>query len=261
MKRFPQLSMLFLATAMAAGSVFAAEAPSPAPAPNVISENSQAAKVNLVNLSTRADQVLSNDTMMVRLFAEHDSKTSQEAFDQTTKAMERLFELQRTEAGKAKLKGIKISSGGRSTTPIYAKEAPGVIVSWRDRAEIDLESQDFKVLSSLVSELAADLQVESISFKVSDQARKAVEEKLTAQAILQFSQKAEVTTKLLRGSDYGLVNVSVGDVSPAYDGQYGVRPMMAYSMKARGAAPEPQVAAGDSKLTVTVSGTIQILHR
>lgn len=260
MKRFPQLSMLFLATAMAAGSAFAAEAPNPASAPNVISENSYAAKVNLVNLSTRADQVLSNDTMMVRLFAEHDSKTSQEAFDQTTKAMERLFELQRTEAGKAKLKGIKISSGGRSTTPIYAKEAPGVIVSWRDRAEIDLESQDFKALSSLVSELAADLQMESISFKVSDQALKAVEEKLTAQAILQFSQKAEVTTKLLRGSDYGLVNVSVGDVSPAYNGQYGVRPMMAYSSKSR-SAPEPQVAAGDSKLSVSVSGTIQILHR
>lgn len=258
MKRFPQLSMLFLATAMAAGSAFAAEAP--APAPKVISENSQAAKVNLVNLSTRADQVLSNDTMMVRLFAEHDSKTSQEAFDQTTQAMERLFELQRTEAGKEKLKGIKISSGGRSTTPIYAKEAPGVIVSWRDRAEIDLESQDFKLLSSLVSELAADIQVESITFKVSDQARKAIEDKLTAQALLQFSQKAEVTTKILKGSDYGLVNVSVGDVTPAYEGQYGMRPMMAYSMKAR-SAPEPQVAAGDSKLSVTISGTIQILHR
>jgi predicted secreted protein len=102
MKRFPQLSMLFLATAMAAGSAIAAEAP--APAPKVVSENSQAAKVNLVHLSTKADQVLSNDTMMVRLFAEHDSKTSQEAFDRTTQAMERLFELQRTEAGKAKLR-------------------------------------------------------------------------------------------------------------------------------------------------------------
>lgn len=261
MKRFPQLSMLFLATAMAAGSSFAVETQLPASAPKVFPENSQEAKVNLVNLTTRADQVLSNDTMMVRLFSEHDSKTSQEAFDQTTKAMDRLFELQRTEAGKEKLKGIKISSVGRSTMPIYAKEAPGVIVSWRDRAEIDLESQDFKLLSSLVSEIASDIQVESITFKVSDQARKAVEEKLTTQALLQFSQKAEVTTKILKGTDYGLVNVSVGDVTPAYDGQYGIRPMMSYSMKARGGAPEAQVAAGDSKLSVSINGTIQILHR
>lgn len=258
MRRFSYISMFFLATALATGSAIAAEAP--AASLRVIAENSQPAKVNLVNLSTRADQVLSNDTMMVRLYVEHDAKLSQYAFDQNTKALEHLFSLQRTEEGRARLTGIKISSGSRSTTPIYQKDSPSVILSWRDRAVVDLESQDFKLLSSLVTDLAEHLQVESITFKVSDQARKSIEEKLTAQALLQFSQKAEVTTKILKGSDYGLVNVNVSEVMPAFDGQYGPRPMMAFS-KSRGLAPEPQVAAGDSKLTVSVNGTIQILHR
>ena len=239
-----------------------------------VSDNSAEAKVNLVNLSVKVEQVINNDTMEVRLFHEAAGATAEECFARNSEALDKV--MKRVD----KVAGIKVFTGNRRATPIYverAAEVPtgsfstihpsdkpetkqvppeGTIASWRERVDITLQSQDFKLLSTVLTDLSGDLQTDRMTFKVSDQARKAKEGAMLAQALADFRDKATLTSTALGASSYGLVNVSVGEVMPSYDNQVGVMPLMAY--KAARSVSVPDVAGGESKFGLSVTGTVQL---
>lgn len=236
-----------------------------------VTDNSAEAKVNLINLSVKVDQVINNDTMEVRLFHEAEGATAEECFARNSEALDKV--MKRVD----KVAGIKVFTGNRRATPIYFEkvaEAPvgslsvksqvkhvpadGTIVSWRERVEVTLQSQDFKLLSTVLTDLSGDLQTDRMTFKVSDQARKAQEGAMLDKALADFRDKATLTSSAFSASSYGLVNVSVGEVVPSYDNQIGAMPMMAY--KASRSLSVPDVAGGESKFSLSVNGTIQLFH-
>ena len=64
-----------------------------------------------------------------------------------------------------------METGAQSTYPIYDNDS-NKLKEWRGRAEIRLESKDFKAASQLVNELQQNFQTQSINFTVSDEQRK-----------------------------------------------------------------------------------------
>lgn len=66
---------------------------------------------------------------------------------------------------------VKVETGAQSTYPIYDNDS-NKLKEWRGRAEIRLESKDFKAASQLVNELQQNFQTQSINFTVSDEQRK-----------------------------------------------------------------------------------------
>lgn len=58
---------------------------------------------------------------------------------------------------------------------------------WRGRAEVRVQSTDFKAASQLVSELQQNFQTQSINFSVSDAQRKKVENELIVEASKSFN--------------------------------------------------------------------------
>ena len=66
---------------------------------------------------------------------------------------------------------MKIETGAQSTYPIYDNDNRK-LKEWRGRAQIRLESKDFKATSQLIAELQQHFQTQSINFKVSDEKRK-----------------------------------------------------------------------------------------
>ncbi len=95
--------------------------------------------------------------------------------------------------------------GAQSTYPIYDNDNRK-LKEWRGRAQIRLESKDFKATSQLIAELQQHFQTQSINFKVSDEKRKKVESELMIQATKNFQQRAQALTQTWNKPSYQLVN-------------------------------------------------------
>ncbi|MGO4330843.1 SIMPL domain-containing protein [Cupriavidus sp. 2TAF22] len=148
--------------------------------------------------------------------------------------------------------GVQAESGGFSINP--STDRNGRISTWRGRAEVILQSRDFTAVSKLAGQLSSQMQVQSIAFSLSREARQAAEAKLTEQAVASFRGKADATTKLFGYSSYSIREVQVGDVGAVQPvpRMYAAKAMMADS------APVP-VEGGKAQVTVTVNGSVQML--
>lgn len=149
---------------------------------------------------------------------------------------------------------VKVETGAQSTYPVYDNDS-SKFKEWRGRAEIRLESKDFKAASQLISELQQNFQTQSINFTVSDEQRKKVENELMVEASKNFQQRALVITQAWNKGSYNLVNLNLNT------NNYFPQPIMMRASMAKfataEAAPAQDVAAGESKITVSANGTIQ----
>ena len=231
--RLLALTSLILASTLATGA-FAAPA--------------ESLNYNVVNLSAEASREISNDEMHAVLYIEKSNKQPAELATQINQLMNQAIATAR------KYPTVKIETGAQSTYPIYDNDNRK-LKEWRGRAEVRLESTDFKAASQLVSELQQNFQTQSISFSVSDAQRKKVENELMVEASKNFQQRAQLLSQAWNKSAYNLVNLNL-NTSNSYPQPIMMRASMA-KFSADEAAPAQDVAAGESKITVNANGTIQ----
>ena len=120
-----------------------------------------------------------------------------------------------------------------------------------------IESRDFEAASKLIGQLQAGMQLGSMTFSVSPEARRAAENDLIAEAIAAFKARAEIIKTALAGRSYKLqrLNVSSGYNAP--------QPRFAAAARMAAAAPEvaaPNLEAGVSVVTVNAGGAIEVLE-
>jgi predicted secreted protein len=145
---------------------------------------------------------------------------------------------------------VDARSGGYRTFP--ATDRDGHITAWRARAEIILESRDFKALSALAGRLASRMSVGGMSFSLSREAREAEEDRLITQAIARFQARAQLAAKSFGFAHYSLLEVHVQTQSAAPP-----RPFMAAMAKSAPSANVP-VEGGNTTVSVTVSGSVKM---
>lgn len=210
-------------------------------------QSSDALHYNMVNIQAEASRQVSNDEMHAVLFIEKSHKQPSELSTQISQLMNQAMAMAK------KYPQVKVETGSQTTYPIYDNDS-SKLKEWRGRAEINLESTDFKAASQLVSELQQHFQTQSIHFSVSDAQRKKVENELMTEASKNFQQRAQLLTQTWNKSGYQLVNLNL-NTSNSYP-----QPVMRASM-AKFASPEAadtqNVAAGESKITVNANGSIQ----
>ncbi|MGH8493475.1 MAG: SIMPL domain-containing protein [Moraxellaceae bacterium] len=152
---------------------------------------------------------------------------------------------------------VKVSSGNQNTWPVYGSTltSSSKLESWRGRAEVRLETKDFKAAGELIGKLQEKLQINGISFVVSADSRRKVEDGLTVEAIAAFKARAEAIRSAWSAKSYKLVQMSLGSAG----GPMPYMPMMR-TMKAVEAdsAPGQALAGGDTRLVVNVSGSIEL---
>ncbi len=147
-----------------------------------------------------------------------------------------------------------VETGSQTTYPIYDNDSRK-LKEWRGRAEVRVQSTDFKAASQLVSELQQNFQTQSINFSVSDAQRKKVENELMVEASKNFQQRAQMLSQAWNKSGYNLVNLNLNTNS--YFPQPVMRASMAKFAVAETAVADQDMAAGESKITVNANGTIQ----
>ncbi|UUS61904.1 MULTISPECIES: SIMPL domain-containing protein [unclassified Acinetobacter] len=202
---------------------------------------------NIVNIQADATRQVSNDQMHAVLYIEKSNKQPAELATQINQLMTQAVNTAR------KYPAVKIETGSQSTYPIYDNDSRK-LKEWRGRAEVRLESTDFKAASQLVSELQQNFQTQSISFSVSDAQRKKVENELMVEVSKNFQQRAQSLAQAWNKSGYNLVNINLN--ASNYGGQPVPRMAMMKAASAD-AIPEQEMAGGESKITVSANGSIQ----
>ncbi|NCI78609.1 SIMPL domain-containing protein [Acinetobacter kanungonis] len=215
---------------------------------NVFAQQTEALNYNLVNVQAEATRQVSNDEMHAVLYIEKSNKQPSELASQMTQLMNQALATSR------KYLNVKVETGSQSTYPIYDNDSRK-LKEWRGRAEIQIESTDFKAASQLISELQQNFQTQSINFTVSDAQRKKVENELMIEASKNFQQRAQLLSQSWNKSGYNLVNLNL-NTSNFYPQPVMMRGAMAKFADVE-AAPVPDVAAGESKITVNANGTVQ----
>jgi len=146
---------------------------------------------------------------------------------------------------------VKIKSNGTSTYPIYSRA--GKIDSWRMRSELALESGDSGALSELLGKIQQSLGVTSLTTLPAPETRKKAEDEAMLDAIAAFKARAQVIAGTF-GKPYHIKQLSVN--SSGAPGR--PLPMLRMAAKAVDSSMPMPVEAGDSQVSVNVSGQIEI---
>lgn len=208
----------------------------------------EALNYNIVNVQADASRQVSNDEMHAVLFIEKTNKQPAELSAEITKLMNQAVAIAK------KYPQVKVETGSQTTYPVYDNDNQK-LKEWRGRAEIQIESKDFKSTSQLINELQASFQTQSINFTVSDEQRKKVENELMVEASKNFQQRAQILTQAWNKSSYNLVNININTSNSYPQPIYAARASLA-KFEAADAGGQ-NVAAGESKITVNANGTIQ----
>ena len=208
--------------------------------------HAQTLDYNVVNIQAEAEREISNDLMHASLYIEKSNKQPAPLATELNQRMNQALAIAKN------YPQVKLETGSQSTYPIYDPENRK-LKEWRGRNEIRLESSDFKAASQLIAELQQHFQMGSINFSVSEQKRKKIENELMLEASKNFQQRAEIMSKAWQKTSYQLVSLNINT------NQYAA-PMRRMAMMAKAASdavPEQAVAAGESKISVSASGSIQ----
>ncbi len=199
---------------------------------------------NQVNMQAQVERDVPNNEMQVILVSERQGKEASSLSRAVNGEVKWALDLAKRN------KDIKVSTRAYQTYPVYKNQD---VVGWRVSQEVQLKSQNMAGLSELIGELQEKLQVRQMLFSASKQSRDAIESELIEEAMQAFKRRALILKKHMDDKDYRIVNLHIN--TSGHRPQY----MQAQrsSMKTMEMASAPAVEAGTSKISVTVSGSIQ----
>ncbi|WP_374262915.1 SIMPL domain-containing protein [Zoogloea sp.] len=150
---------------------------------------------------------------------------------------------------------VKVRTAGNGTFPIYGKTGRS-IESWRMRSTLALESKDAAQLSELIGKLQQTLAVSGLSAAPSAETWKKIEDETIADALAAFEARARLVAGSLN-KKWKIKHVSVNTSGPQQ--RPPVMPMARAAMAVADAAPAP-IEAGDSPVSVSVNGQIELIE-
>ena len=200
---------------------------------------------NRVYLQAKAEREVPNDQMQVMMISEHQGKKPNLIAEQVNKDMAWALDI-------AKLfKSVQASTKAYRTTPVYKDR---LVVAWRANQELQLTSQSIAKLNELVGRLQEKLNVVQMQFMPTEETRTRHENELIEEALVAFKNRVAIIHKHMDEKSYRIVDlhVNTSDRFPS-----PIRRTERVSMNIMSSAQAPVVEAGSSKVTVTVSGSVQ----
>ena len=200
----------------------------------------------IINLQAEATREVANDEMQATLYTELNEKDAATLANKINSIVNQAMSTAKS------YPKVEINTGSQNTYPVYNDKQQ--LVNWRGRAEVILNSQDFKQTSELIAKLQENMQLGNINFEVSAEQRNKVESELYIEASKAFQQRAKLLLAPWGASNYELVNLQLNANAN--------RPMPIYA--ARGASFKAEsiesqnVEAGNSEITVIANGSIQL---
>jgi predicted secreted protein len=201
---------------------------------------------NVVTLDASATTEVTVDTLTVTLFTEEQGPDPAALAARANTRLEQALATAKSEPA------VEARSGSYQTTPVYDRASQ--IAGWQLRAELVLESRDFKTVSALAGKLQPAMKLGGMTFSLSRAAREKAESALLADALRKFQARADAIAKTLGFPGYSLGQISVrSEGSPIHPVAFRA---MAVAQVADGGGPPPPMEGGKNAVTVVVSGSV-----
>jgi predicted secreted protein len=200
---------------------------------------------NRVQLQAQQTESVGNDTMHVSLNSFAEGRDPAALASRINEDMAWALEIAK------RYEGVTVGTGGYRTYPVYKDNA---LQGWRGEQSLELEGRDSRTMSRLVGDLQGRLQVNAMSFSVSEEKRTEVENRLIGRALDAFKARAAIVVGNLHASGYRIVDINIGTASQRPPVPYPVGAMAA-SMKAE---TRVAVESGETDISVSVSGSIEL---
>ena len=207
------------------------------------------ATTGVVSLTATASVEVSRDLMAVTLSTTRegaDARTMQSALKQALDAA-----LQEAR-GAARAGQIDVRTGNFSMSPRYSPK--GALNGWQGTAELVIEGRDLSGIGQLAGRIQS-MSIARVAQGLSREQREKAEASVTAQAIARYRAQATEVTQQFGYASYVVREVSVNGNEQGG----GPEPMMMRAKVFAAAADAPlPVEAGQTTVSVTVSGTVQM---
>lgn len=207
------------------------------------------AKGTVVSLGAQATQVVANDEVVVHFRIEAEGRDAAAL----RRRVNRISQVVSDRLGREK--GVVLTTTGRRIEPVWRDDKVSrrrVRDGWRLVQNGQIESHDLAAVADWVDAIErAGAHLDGLRFRASVVSLQAARDKLRTQAIARFRAEAASAAKALGASSFRILRLNTNAVLP------GPRPMMAMAR----VASAPALVAGESRVTVTVSGEIRLPER
>ncbi len=199
------------------------------------------------SLQATAEGEVENDLMIVRLQVEHEDRDTAALANRVNQDMQwALDQLDETQA-------LQYRTENYRTYPKYEQNR---IVGWRSSQVLTVSGADFDELKNVVQVLQQRLQVADMSFRPSDDTRSEVEDTLINEALDNFKRRAEIVQANMQASGYRVMHLEIQ--TPGSRGGSGQLRAEMMAVQSRSGGQSPAIEAGETRITVSVSGQIQL---
>ena len=148
---------------------------------------------NRVSLDAAAQTEVETDLLVVVLFAQAEGSQAAAPADEVNRLMDWAMSMLKSNPD------VKAQTLGYRSSAIYKDNK---IRGWRVNQSLRLEGRDGRLLGDLISELQAQLKVQSIDYQVSDERRSEHLDELTAAAELVKGNTSRVPVAVVRGHEW-----------------------------------------------------------
>lgn len=212
----------------------------------------QALAYNRLNFEISTSQNVINDEIHATLSKTLQAPDAKGIATQLNPIMNAVSEL------KSRYPDVTLTTGSHHSHPNYDKN--GRITGFTARASVNLKSQNSEQISQLIADLQSHLTLDNLDFSVSDDAQKRIQDELKTRASQDFMNEAKSLTQLWGARDYRLVNANLnGSQDYYYKSVTVAEASAAYDASANPSAVAQNFEVGETKITYTISGTIELI--
>jgi predicted secreted protein len=153
---------------------------------------------------------------------------------------------------------ITVTTGGYHVYPLAADGAgANANPRWQGTQSLLLQSRDAAALLNLLGTLQQQgLLLSSLTYELTPEAARAVEDELTKEALVRLRQRAERVADDLGMTVARIRDLQIGNAEGAQP-----TPRAFLASRSRDAAPAPVAEAGDATVSVSVSGEVLLAPR
>lgn len=202
---------------------------------------------NRVSFQVSEQQQVHNDEITVSMAIERDDQDATHLADEINRLMADAT------GTMSKFTTVHSQSGDYSIRPVYSRDKQ--LDHWRGTSTVLLKSRNIKDMAGLVQQLQKSMTIKSTRYTVSAERKEEIETGMIKSAMKKFSKRADLVTAGMGFRKYRLVNININNSS-------NIPPRPVYAMASAKLASSdiaaPTFDAGETSLTVTIFGTIEM---
>ena len=210
------------------------------------------AGTNVVHVAASGMLAVPQDWLTLRMSVTREGGDAVKVQSQLRAALDTALEVAK---GAATGQSLLVGSGNFGVYPRYDKA--GKVSGWQGQADLILEGRDFTRIAHTASRMQP-LVVSSMAFSLSREAQEQLESDVQMLAIDRFQRRAAEVAKAFGFATYELKEINLSSADAGEGQVFRGQPMAMEAASAPGEAEPLPTEPGQSRVTVTVSGSIQL---